>query len=421
MTINIQKVSQMRRLVTLVVSAAIVAGAYFIAFGVPASLGVSSDIQTEGGQREGRAAKGPSPAGRAGGPRGARATTVVLTPLQMQPYEDILRAIGSADAVRSASVISNVSGDVIETNLSANKEVSAGDVLVQLDARTEMYNLEIAQAELEQARDKVLRYERLLASGNSSITDVALAEARVAQRLAEAKVGLARVALDDRTIKAPISGKLGLSDVEIGDTLSAGSAIVTIDDAEALLVVFELPERSVGLLEKGQTVLTSTPTYTGQVFEGEIVSFDSRIDSVTRSVTVHALIDNSDGRLWPGMSFAVRIVHESDPLAVLPSTAITWSRSGSSVWIDNNGVAEQVSAAILYRRDDQVWIEADIAPGAMVVSEGAQKLRAGSPIVAANAAEGDPVVGGQDAVPARAELKLGQAEPQQSISTEKPI
>ncbi|WP_417426177.1 efflux RND transporter periplasmic adaptor subunit [Hoeflea sp.] len=411
----------MRRLVTLIVSAVILAGAYFIAFGVPASIGVSSETQTAGGQREGRADKSTSPAGRAGGPRGANTTTVVLTPLKMQPYEDILRAIGSADAVRSASVISNVSGDVIETNLSANKEVTAGDVLVQLDARTEMYNLEIAQAELEQARDKVLRYERLLASGNSSITDVALAEARVAQRLAEANVGLAKVALDDRTIKAPISGKLGLSDVEIGDTLSAGSAIVTIDDAEALLVVFELPERSVGLLEKGQTVLTSTPTYTGQVFEGEIVSFDSRIDSVTRSVTVHALIDNSDGRLWPGMSFAVRIVHESDPLAVLPSTAITWSRSGSSVWIDNNGVAEQVSAAILYRRDDQVWIEADIAPGAMVVSEGAQKLRAGSAIVAANAAEGDPVVGGQDVVPARAELKLGQAEPQQSISTEKPI
>lgn len=212
-----------------------------------------------------------------------------------------------------------------------------------------------------------------------------------------------------------------MSDVEIGDTLSAGSVIVTVDDSEALLVVFELPERSVGLLEKGQIVLTSTPTYTGQVFEGEIVSFDSRIDSVTRSVTVHARIDNSDARLWPGMSFAVRIVHESDPLAVLPSTAITWSRSGSSVWIDNNGVAEQVAAAILYRRDDQVWIEADIAPGAMVVSEGAQKLRAGSLIVAANGADGDPVVGDEDAVPARAKLKLGQADTQQTKSTENPI
>ncbi|WP_412050074.1 efflux RND transporter periplasmic adaptor subunit [Hoeflea sp. Naph1] len=411
----------MRRLVTLIVSAAILAGAYFIAFGVPASLGVSSETQTAGGQREGRADKSTSPAGRAGGPRGANTTTVVLSPLQKQPYEDILRAVGSADAVRSASVISNVSGDVIETNLSANKEVSAGDVLVQLDARTEMYNLEIAQAELEQARDKVLRYERLLASGNSSITDVALAEARIAQRMAEANVGLARVALDDRTIKAPIAGKLGLSDVEIGDTLSAGSVIVTVDDSEALLVVFELPERSVGLLEKGQKVLTSTPTYTGQVFEGEIVSFDSRIDSVTRSVTVHARIDNSDARLWPGMSFAVRIVHESDPLAVLPSTAITWSRSGSSVWVDRDGVAEQVAAAILYRRDDQVWIEADIVPGAQVVTEGAQKLRAGSLIVAANGADGDPNGSKQDSGPARSELKLGQADTQQRISTEKPI
>jgi len=411
----------MRKVVTLFVSVLIVAGAYFITFGIPASVWVSSETQTDGGTQTGTATVGSPRTGPSGGPRGNRATTVVLTQLEMQPYEDILRAVGSADALRSASVVSNVSGEVIETKLSANQNVSAGDVLVQLEARTETFNLEIAQAELEQARDKVLRYERLGATGNSAITDVALSEARVAQRLAEANLGLAQSALDDRTIRAPIAGKLGLSDVEVGDTLSVGSAIVTIDDAEALLVVFELPERSVGLLAKGQTVLTSTPTYTGQVFQGEIVSFDSRIDSVTRSVTVHARIDNSDGRLWPGMTFAVRIVQESDPLAVLPSTAITWSRSGSSIWVENDGTAKQVAAAILFRRDDQVWIEADIAPGAMVVTEGAQKLRAGASIVAANGLEEQPVGGGEDPAPDRSEQKIGQADTEQPTASEEPI
>lgn len=343
-------------------------------------------------------------------------TTVALTPLEMQPYEDILRAIGSADALRRASVIPKVSGEVVETNLTANLDVSAGDVLVQLDAKTEMYNLEIAEAELEQARDKVLRYERLRESGNPAITDVEYAEAKVAQRLAEANVGLAQVALDNRTIRAPISGKLGLSDVEIGDVLSANTAIATIDDAETLLVVFELPERSVGLLEMGQTVLTSTPTFAGQVFEGEIVSFDSRIDSVTRSVTVRAQIDNSSARLWPGMTFSVRIVHESEPLAVLPATAITWSRDGSSVWIDKDGVAEQVAATILFRRNDQVWIEADIAPGTLVVSEGAQKLRTGSAIAVASGADASPTDAAKDAAAVPAKLTVGQAEAEQSAA-----
>lgn len=414
-----QRVSQVRKIVTMVVSAVIIAGAYFVAFGVPASFGVGQQTEAAGGKQAGRPAGNSQPAGQ-GGPRRSSVTTVVTTPLEVQPYENTLRAIGSADALRSASVVSTVSGEVTKTNLTANQQVSAGDVLVQLDAQTEMFNLEIAKAELEQARDKVLRYERLRTSENAAITGVEFAEAQVAQRLAEANVGLAQVALDDRTIRAPISGKLGLSDIEIGDIISANTTIATIDDAEALLVVFELPERAVGLLQKGQKVLTSTPTFAGQVFEGEVVSFDSRIDSVTRSVTVHARIDNSADRLWPGMTFSVRILHESSPLAVLPSTAITWSRNGSSIWVDNDGVAEQVAVTILYRRDDQVWIEADIAPGTMVVSEGAQKLRSGAAIAAASGSEPDPVVGVQTS-PAGAKTDVGQLAAENSTGAGEPI
>jgi RND family efflux transporter MFP subunit len=301
----------------------------------------------------------------------------------MQPYENIFQAVGSADALRSVNVIANVSGQVVESNLVANLEIAAQDVLVQLDAGTETFNLEIAQADLEQVREKLLRYEKLSATGNASVSDATISEARAALRLAEAKVGLAQIALDKRTIRAPISGKLGMSDVKVGDVLTAGRDIVTIDDAEQLLVVFELPERAVGMLVAGQEIQATTPTFQGEVFEGQIVSFDSRIDSVTRSVTVHALINNSDGRLWPGMTFAVRITQESEPLAVLPSTAITWSRSGSNIWVDADGVAEQVAATILFRRDEQVWVKTDLEPGALVVTEGAQKLRAGSAIVVA--------------------------------------
>jgi len=405
----------MRTFVTLIIAALILTGSYFIAFGVPASLGPVSGVEGESGEQTSNPERGARAGRPAGGQRGASATTVVLTPLERQPYEDVLRAIGTAKAVRSADVVADASGEVTEINLPANGHVSAGDVLVQLDARTEVFNLEIAQTEFEQARDVTQRYERLQATGNSTVTEVTLSEARAAQRLAEAKVGLAQTALDDRTIRAPISGKLGLSDVEIGDILSVGSTIVTIDDSEALLVEFELPERSIGLLTKDQTVLASTPTFTGHVFEGEIVSFDSRIDSVTRSVTVKARIENPDGLLWPGMTFAVRIIHESDPLAVLPSTAISWSRNGSSVWIDDGGVAKQVPATILFRRNGRVWIDADIATGTLVVSEGAQKLRAGSRIKPANAPAQEPAT-----TPNRATPEVGQAEPKQPTATEAP-
>lgn len=373
----------MRMFLTLVFSAVIVTGAYFVAFGVPASLRTTSGIEGASNAQP-TAASGRQAGPRGGGPNSARATTVVLTPLEKQPYSDVLRAIGSAEALRSADVIAQVAGEVIETNLIANSQVVAGEVLVQLDPRTQTLNLEIAQTELEQAKGTVERYARLQDSGNSTITNVTLSEAKIEQRLAEANVGLAQVALDDRTIRAPIAGKLGLSEIAIGDILSANSVIVTIDDAEALLVEFELPERSVGVLAKKQEVLASTPTFVGRTFTGGIVSFDSRIDSVTRSITVKARIENPEAMLWPGMTFSIRIIHESDPLAVLPTTAITWSRNGSSVWIDNDGTAERIPVTILFRRGDLAWIEADIDTGTMVVTEGAQKLRAGARIASAN-------------------------------------
>ena len=379
-----------RKLATLVTATAILAGAYAYTFGVPAQVqamianvtGVASDTASETATPVASGAPAAGPGGGAGrGPgRGSRATTVVTTALEMQPYETVLNAIGTASALRSVNVVTESAGTVVEANLLANREVEVGEVLVRFDARTEALNLEIAQAELDQARDTVTRYERLRQSGSSTITDVTLTEARVKQRLAEAAVGLAQIALDDRTIRAPIAGRLGLSDVDVGDALSANSTIASIDQADALLIEFELPERAIGMLAKAKEVLASTSTFTGRVFTANIVSFDSRIDSVTRSVTVKAQIDNEQGLLWPGMTFSVRLTQESDPMAALPSTAITWSRAGSSVWIDQEGTAVQVPVTIMFRQNETVWIEADIPEGTMVVTEGAQKLRTGAKI-----------------------------------------
>ncbi len=377
----------MRTFLMLIVGAMILLGAYVVTFGVPAPIaglihtgpdGAPAKTADSAGSRD-----GPSAGGR------APATSVVTAPLELRPYVSVLNAIGTASALRSVDVVSNTAGTVTEANLTANRSVEAGEVLLRFDARTEAFNLEIAQANLDQARDTLSRYERLSASNNSTVTDVTLTDARVAVRLAEAAVGLAQVDLEDRTIRAPISGQLGLSDIGVGDVLANDSVIATIDQAETLVVEFELPERTIGLLADAREVLASTPTFRGRVFTGEITSFDSRIDSITRSVTVKAQIDNSDGILWPGMTFAVRLMQESAPLPSLPSTAITWSREGSGIYIDVDGIAQRLPVTLLFRRNETVWIDADIEAGTMVVTEGAQKLRSGARISAPVTA-GDP-------------------------------
>jgi len=369
----------MRKFVSLLVAVGLLFGAYAITFGLPGTDATSEAAQPQSAAG-GRPAGGPPGGGRARG-----ATSVMTTALEQRPYEVTLYATGTASSLRSADVVTETAGTVVETRLTANRDVEQGEVLVRLDARTQELNLEIARANLQQATDTVDRYDRLRAGGNSTITDVAQSEARVAQQLADAEVGLAEVALEDRTIRAPISGRLGLSEVEVGDILGANDVIATIDQTETLVVEFELPERAIGMLGQAHEVLVSTSAFVGRSITGEILSFDSRIDAVTRSVTVKAKIDNAERILWPGMTFAVRLLHESEPLPVLPSTAVTWSRTGAAVWVDDGGTATRVPITILYRKNEFVWVEADIADSAMVVTEGAQKLRDGAKITAVGA------------------------------------
>lgn len=373
----------MKKLFIAAISLVIVASAYGVAFGIPSQIS-----QLWGGGSAVETANAP-PQGAASGPRGqSRTTTVVLAALEARAYTNVLRTVGSAVSLRKTEVTATASAEVVESALRANAIVEKGDVLLRLDDRTERLALEIAEANRDQAQATVTRYEGLRSNGNSVVTDVALSEAKVALRLAEANVGLAQVALDDRTIVAPISGRLGLSDVNVGDRLSSGDTIVTIDDTSTLLATFEVPERSIGLLAEGKPVFVSTPTYEGKVFEGVITAFDSRLDSVTRSATVQAEIDNPDGLLLAGMTFAISMEEETDPLPVVPATAITWDRTGAGIWAVESGSAQRVPVTILYREGDQVWIETDLELGTQIVAEGAAKLRDGAQVSDANSTEG---------------------------------
>ncbi|MFQ1700111.1 efflux RND transporter periplasmic adaptor subunit [Loktanella agnita] len=372
----------MKKFTVILLSLGVLAGAYNVAFGIPDQITqIWGGAQAEDARRTG----GPD-----AGPRGqGRTTTVVVAPLEERSYTLVLRTIGGAVSLRRVDVIATEAGEVVETALRANAEVAKGDVILQLDDRSERLSLEIAQANRDQAQATVTRYEGLHSNGSSVVTDVALSEVEVALRLAEANVGLAEIALENRAIRAPFSGRLGLSDINVGDRVSTGDLIVTVDDSTTLLAEFEVPERSIGLLAEGKPVFVSTPTFTGRVFEGTITSFDSRLDSVTRSTTVQAEIDNTDRMLLSGMTFAVRMTEETAPMPVVPSTAITWDRTGAGIWVAENGTTSRVPVTIRYRDGDQVWVETDAPIGAQIVTEGASKLRDGAQIETTQTGRGE--------------------------------
>ncbi|WP_104070805.1 efflux RND transporter periplasmic adaptor subunit [Albidovulum inexpectatum] len=369
----------MKNTVILVVSLGIIAGAYGMTFGMPGPVAQlwqgKTPESSEADAGTAQQARGGPPGG---GMRRGQATTVVISPLEETSYSLVLRTVGTARSLRKADVTARETGEVVESALKANAHVEKGDVLLRLDDRSQRLSLQVAEAERDQARDTYERYKSLRANGNLTVTDVTLSEAEVALRLAEANVGMARLALEERRVIAPISGRMGLSDVQVGDVVNVGDVIVTIDDSSTLVVEFEIPERSMGLLEIGKTVLLGTPTHAGRVFQGRVTAFDSRLDPVTRSVTVQAEVDNTEGLLWSGMTFTVRMIEETDPLPTVPATAVTWDRSGAGIWVVEDGRAARVPVTIRYRDGERVWLDTTVPVGASVVIEGAAKLREGS-------------------------------------------
>ncbi|MFW2589850.1 efflux RND transporter periplasmic adaptor subunit [Sagittula sp. SSi028] len=374
----------MRNILIFTISLAILCGAYSYTFGLPAIVAPYLGGAEDSSAKAAPAAGGgrPGPGGRRGG---GGATTVVLAPLEAQSYTATLRTVGSAKSLRSVAVISSVSGQVVDTRPASQPMVKAGDVIAQLDDTVEQLELEIGLAERDQAQATFDRYDTL---GRQTVAGATIQEAEVALRLAEANVGLAQDAVDERIIRAPIAGRIGLTDLTVGDYLQSGETIATVVDTSSIVAEFEVPERSIAFLEVGRSVTIGTPTYAGRTFTGEITEFDANLDDVTRSATVRAEIDNSEGLLLPGMTFAVRLSQDYDPMPTVPATALTWDRSGAGIWIATEGKVSRHPATIRYRDGNTLWIDTDVDLGAMVVTEGAAKLREGATVVDASQPRG---------------------------------
>ena len=371
----------MKHILSLIAVAVLILAAYIYQFGLP--FGLSSLLGDQASQTaSGQAgpASGSNSARRAG--RASNATYVTLADVTFKPYEDTFSSIGTGVAKQSVSLISEVSGQIKEVMFEGTPVVSAGDVLLKLEDTSERINVEIAEANLSQAEDSLERYSLLQSRNSGIVTATSMKEAESAAAVARGNLALAQKELEDRTIKSPIDGRLGLAEWEVGDFLSNGAEIVDINNTETIIVTFELPERAMNLLKLDKEVFATTPAFSGKIFNGRIIAFDSTIDEATRTITVKAEIDNGEGRLWPGMTFEVMLRQHTEPLAAVPAMALTWTRDGTQVWLAEDGKVRAVPVIFRYRQDDTIWIEGDeLKDGKKVVVEGVQKLRPGATII----------------------------------------
>lgn len=319
----------------------------------------------------------PEEAASSGGAQRTEAAGAVVAPVGEGRVTTRLEAVGTATARRSVDLHTEVAGQVSEVLFEADQAVEAGQVLLRLRQNAEQLDVDLAQVRLGDARRRFERLETLRQSGTT--TEASLDEARTEYQAARIALAQAEVALADRTLRAPFAGRIGLTDVEVGDRVDADTVIATLDARDDLLVAFDPPEALLDRIRPGTKVTAAAWTQTGQA-EGEVIAVDSRVDPLTRTFRARARIPNPDDRFRPGMSFRVSLELQGPRWPAVPEIAIQWGGQGAYVWTVRDGNAARVPLTIVQRQENRVLIDADIEPGMPVVVEGLHRMREGRPV-----------------------------------------
>ena len=306
-----------------------------------------------------------------------------------------LEAIGTARANEAVTVMSDVMGLVSEIHFAEGAQVAAGDVLVSFDRSiltaelaVRRAEVEVRKAEVENARQAFARAQRLMQTQNVSAARydelaAALKAVEAEVKSAQATVAAARARLAKRQVTAPFSGRLGIRNVSVGALIEPGDPIVTLDDISVIKLDFQVPERNLAFLQPGQEITAASEAYPDRVFFGTVTSLDSRVDPVTRAVTVRAVIDNAERVLKPGMFLLVELgVATRHDAVIIPEEAVVANGTERYVFVVDSGTVRQSPVELGQRMRGEVEVVSGVAAGQMVVVGGVQKVRDGTQVAA---------------------------------------
>jgi membrane fusion protein (multidrug efflux system) len=308
-------------------------------------------------------------------------------------WQPKIEAVGSLRAVKGADLSLEVAGVVDTITFNSGDDVEEGALLLKLRSDDDVAKLESLQATAELNE---ITYERDQKQFKINAVSQATLDADVANlKNAKAQAAQQQAILDKKSLRAPFAGHLGIRAVDVGQYLSPGSAIVTLQALDPVFVDFFVPQQAVAQVRLGQAVTVKIDAFQDQVFSGEISAVNPKVDSNSRNVQIRATLKNADHKLLPGMYATVDIPTGSPQTYVtLPQTAITYSPYGDTVYIvDDKGkdadgkprlLARQTFVTTGATRGDQVAVLKGVGEGDMVVTSGQLKLHNGTVVLIDN-------------------------------------
>ena len=300
----------------------------------------------------------------------------------VQRIERVIEAVGTTRAARSVEIAPLSAGRVVKSQLSQGTEVKSRSLLIALDSVIEEADVLEAKARLEEASRALQRSDSLAAS--SGMSQAAIDNLKSQAKIARAQLERAKKRLEDRFLRAPFSGVISLSDIEIGSRVNSGEVVAVLDDLSGVLVEFSVAEDHFGSLGSGDTLTARAAAFPGRKFTGTIDAIDTRIDTASRSFKVRGFIKNADRSLPAGMFMHVSIALKESEALVVPEEALMIDEGQPFVFrldpAKDPGLFRVDKRAVTIGRRGFGYVELTegISPGDEVVTRGIQKIRSGA-------------------------------------------
>ncbi len=315
--------------------------------------------------------------------------TVTAAEVKAEFWPQELNAVGSLTAVQGVTVAAELIGKVTAIAFEAGARVRRGDLLIRQDTTFEEAQLPGAAAAADLARINRDRAEKEYADRIISENERDTAVAGYSQALAEADS--IRATIGKKTLRAPFSGRLGVRQVNLGQLLGQGDAIVTLQALDPIFVDFTLPQQQLAQVRVGLPVQVACDALPGRTVRGRVTAINPLVDSDTRNLRIQATVGNPDEKLRPGMFVNVALSRqESQAVQAIPATAVLYAPYSDSVFVVDPGpdgkglVLRQQLVTLGDKRGDLVAVSKGLKPGERVATTGVFKLRNGMPVVVDN-------------------------------------
>lgn len=313
----------------------------------------------------------------------SKVVAVEAVTVEPAPLVESVSSVGNLVADEAVVIRPEVDGRITEIGFEEGQPVEKGQMLFRLDAAVYRAQLEEAEARLALHQRTYERAQALNERGHSSaeVLDKAFSD----MRMAKASVALNRAWLEKMEIVAPFAGVAGLRQVSLGAFVEAKTDLVTLVDLQSLKVEFRLPERYYRVVRMGALVRAEPDALPGEVFEGQIYAIAPAIDINGRSIAVKAKVDNTGGRLRPGMFARVKLlVDRRQKALVIPESAIVQRGEGQFVYAVRDGKAALIKVGLGLRQTGRIEVVEGLSAGDVVVTAGQIKLRPGTQVKVAD-------------------------------------